>query len=160
MFILLAKFIRRVLFKVYKKGFHKHPEVGSLVASSIYFFLIISGIFLTLQILGLEQMLTKILAGAGIVGIIAGFAFKDVAFNLFAGLLLKIQRPFKPNDWVEIDSVYGVITQICWITTIIRTISGQKVFMPNQVIYNNPFTNYSAYQKRRVIFSCTGMILL
>ncbi|MBV7435255.1 mechanosensitive ion channel family protein [Cardiobacteriaceae bacterium TAE3-ERU3] len=155
-FVLLAKIAKQITLKIYHKSFKTHPDIGRIVANSIYSFFLVSGIFLTLQVLGLEQMLTKLLAGAGIVGIIAGFAFKDVASNLFAGLLLKVQRPFKPDNWVEIDGNYGVIVQIGWITTVIHTVAGQEVFIPNQVIYSNSFTNYSTYQKRRIILS-TGV---
>ena len=106
---------------------------------------------MVLQILGLESVLTKLLAGAGIIGIIAGFAFKDIASNMFAGLLLKTQHPFKKGDWVIIDNSYGCIEQIDWITTNITTVPGQEVFVPNQVIYNTTFTNFSTFGKRRVI---------
>uniref|UniRef100_UPI003906492C mechanosensitive ion channel domain-containing protein n=1 Tax=Ornithobacterium rhinotracheale TaxID=28251 RepID=UPI003906492C len=64
-------------------------------------------------------------------GIIAGFAFKDVASNLFAGLLLKAQSPFKKDDWVNINGTYGRVTQVGWITTSIKTVPGQEVFVPN-----------------------------
>ena len=113
--------------------------------------LIVTGIFLSLEILGLESVLTKLLAGAGIVGIVAGFAFKDIASNAFAGFLLNMQKPFKEGDWVTIDNNFGTIKDIGWITTSIKTISGQEVFVPNQLIYNNSFTNYSTFKKRRVI---------
>jgi small conductance mechanosensitive channel len=106
---------------------------------------------LALQILGLESVLTKMLAGAGIIGIVAGFAFKDIASNLFAGLLLKMQHPFKKGDWVDIDNSYGVISELGWITTTINTVPGQEVFVPNQLIYNSTFTNYSTFEKRRII---------
>ena len=111
----------------------------------------LSGAFFALEVLGLESVLAKLLAGAGVVGIVAGFAFKDIASNVFAGLLLNLQHPFKVGDWVTIDDNFGIITQIGWITTSIKSIAGQEVFVPNQLIYNNTFTNYSSYQKRRII---------
>ncbi|CAI8351823.1 MAG: Small-conductance mechanosensitive channel [Flavobacterium sp. SCGC AAA160-P02] len=65
--------------------------------------------------------------------------------------MLNIQRPFKLDDLVEIDSNFGSIKEIGWITTSIETIEGQLVFVPNQVIYNNTFTNYSKFNKRLVV---------
>lgn len=152
-FYFLAKLARKITLIIHKRSFKNHPDIGRLIGSVIYGFFLISGIILSLQILGLEQILTKLLAGAGIVGIIAGFAFKDIASNLFAGLLLKLQRPFKDGDWVEIDNVYGIVTQMGWITTNIHTVLGQAVFIPNQIIYSNTFTSYSAYHKRRIVLS-------
>jgi len=151
LFILLAKFVRRITLKFYAKNIKVHPEIASIIASIIFFFFILSGVFLALQILGLEGVLTKMLAGAGIVGIVAGFAFKDIASNLFAGLFLKMHHPFKKGDWVNIDNSYGVVEELGWITTTINTVPGQEVFVPNQLIYNSTFTNFSTSHKRRII---------
>nr|WP_164881951.1 mechanosensitive ion channel family protein [Ornithobacterium rhinotracheale] len=156
LFYFLAKGAKIVSLKFYNKTFKKHIELAYLISSSFYFFFLASGVILALQILGLEKFLTKILAGAGIVGIIAGFAFKDVASNLFAGLLLKSQNPFKKDDWVTINGTYGRVTEVGWITTSIKTVPGQEVFVPNQVVYNNNFTNYSTYGMRRIILE-TGI---
>jgi small conductance mechanosensitive channel len=150
-FYFIAKLFRILSLKFYSKVFKKQSDIAKIISIIIYFFLLLSGVFLALEVLGLESVLTKLLAGAGIIGIVAGFAFKDIASNAFAGILLNIQRPFRPNDWVEIDDNFGTIKDIGWITTSIKTISGQEVFVPNQVIYNNTFTNYSTFNKRRVI---------
>lgn len=150
-FYFIAKLLRNFSLKFYSRVFKKQSDVAKIISVVVYFFFLLSGVFLALEILGLENVLTKLLAGAGIIGIVAGFAFKDIASNAFAGLLLNIQRPFRPNDWVEIDDNYGTIRDIGWITTSIKTISGQEVFVPNQVIYSNTFTNYSTFKKRRII---------
>jgi small conductance mechanosensitive channel len=151
LFVILARLAKRISLKFYSETIKVHLDVANIIASIIYFFFILSGTFLALQIVGLEQVLTNVLAGAGIIGIIAGFALKDIASNIFSGLLLKIQHPFKKDDWVEIDGKYGEILEVGWITTTIKTIPGQEVFVPNQVIYSNTFINFSTFQKRRVI---------
>ncbi len=150
-FYFIAKLFRNLSLKFYSRVFKKQSDIAKIISVVIYFFFLLSGVFLALEVLGLESVLTKLLAGAGIIGIVAGFAFKDIASNAFAGFLLNVQRPFKPEDWVEIDNNFGTIKEIGWITTTIKTIEGQEVFVPNQVIYNNTFTNYSTFKKRRVI---------
>lgn len=155
-FIVLAKVAKILCLRFYAKAIKVHPEVAGLVSAIIYFFFMLSGVFLALQVVGMEKFLTHLLAGAGIIGIVAGFAFKDVASNIFAGLLLKIQNPFKKDDWVEIDNSYGVILEVGWITTKIKTVPGQEVYVPNQLIYNNIFTNFSTFKKRRIILE-TGV---
>ncbi|MFV0541072.1 MAG: mechanosensitive ion channel family protein [Aestuariibaculum sp.] len=150
-FIFLAKIVKKISLKIYSKSIKGRPEITGIITSFIYFFFVLSGVFLALKTLGLEQMLAHLLAGAGIIGIIAGFAFKDIASNIFAGLLLKAQRPYKKGDWVEIDGKYGTILEIGWITTSIKTVPGQEVFVPNQIVYSNTFTNFSTWGKRRII---------
>lgn len=151
-FYILSKVFRKLSLKWYSKFFkNESSDIAKLISIAIYIFFLLSGVFLALEVLGLESVLTRLLAGAGIIGIVAGFAFKDIASNAFAGFLLSIQHPFKMGDWVTIDSTFGTIQKIGWITTSVKTISGQEVFVPNQLIYNNTFTNFSTYNKRRVI---------
>ncbi|MEZ4930398.1 MAG: mechanosensitive ion channel [Chitinophagales bacterium] len=156
LFVFFAKVAKKITLNFYTKTIKAHSEIANFFSSVIYFFFILSGVFIALQLAGLEKLLTHVLAGAGIIGIIAGFAFKDVASNIFAGLLLKIQNPYTVDDWVEIDGNYGVVTQVGWITTKIKTVPGQEVFVPNQLVYSNTFTNYSTLKKRRIIFK-TGV---
>ncbi len=150
-FWFLARFIRNYSLKTKRSLRKGHENLSQAVSVVLYIFIFFTGIYFALEILGLEGYVTKMLAGAGIVGIVAGFAFKDIASNLFAGMLVNIQKPFKVDDWVMLDSVYGQVNEIGWITTTITNISGQQVFVPNQLIYNNTFKNYSTYSKRRVI---------
>jgi small conductance mechanosensitive channel len=153
LFFVLAKIIRKISRKASSRvgAIKKQGDVAKFISTLIYVVLIFAGIFLALEILGLDSVLTKVLAGAGIVGIIAGFAFKDIASNMFSGLLLNIQKPFKDNDWVTLDGEYGLILKIGWITTSIKSISGQEIFVPNQLVYNSTFINYSTFSQRRII---------
>lgn len=151
-FAIIASAIRKLCIKIYKKVFKKnYLNIERIVASVFYILFFALGVFLALHILGLDKPLEKLLAGAGIIGIIAGFALKDIASNMFSGLLVDLQRPYKVGDWVEIDGKYGVVIDISWLTTKIKTVPGQEVFVPNQIIYNGTFTNYSTWGKRRII---------
>lgn len=156
LFYVVAKIVRRYSYRLYSKTINASPQIATLISIGAYSFLLLSGIFLALEILELESTLTKILAGAGVMGIVAGFALKDIASNAFAGFLLNMQKPFDKNDWVSINSNFGTIQKVGLITTSIKSISGQEIFVPNQLIYNNSFTNYSTYKKRRVILK-TGV---
>lgn len=156
LFVFLAKIARKATLTFYQKAIKKQSEIAKIISVTVYIFFLLSGVFLALQVVGLEKFLTHLLAGAGIVGIVAGFAFKDIASNIFAGMLLKFQNPFQINDWVEIDGNYGFITELGWITTTIMTVPGQEVFVPNQIIYSNTFKNFSTIGKRRIILE-TGV---
>lgn len=155
-FYLLAGVIRRLSHRFYLRVFKGQEQLASTLSFLIFAFLVAAGAFLALEMVGLESVLAKLLAGAGVIGIVIGFAVKDIAANGLAGFILNAQRPFKVGDWVELDGTFGTVQSIGAITTSIKTISGQEVFVPNQIIYSNTFTNYSTYRKRRVIFK-TGV---
>ncbi len=151
-FHFLGKLFKKLSFRFYSRILKKQSDVVRIISSFVYFIFLCLGILIALDVLGFDDILTKLLAGAGIMGIVAGFAFKDIVSNIFAGLLLHMQLPFKSGDWVEIENTFGTVKTIGWITTSIATISGEEVFIPNQLIYNNSFTNYSVFGKRRVVF--------
>lgn len=155
-FWLLARYLNKLIRKVYHAFFRGKRDVQKITGIVVYVILLLIGVFIALEILGLEDILTKLITSAGIVGIIAGFAFKDIISNTFSGLLLYIQRPFNEGDWIRIDNTYGRVESINWITTAIYTTHGQRVFVPNQLVYSSTFTNYSSYGIRRIVFK-TGV---
>lgn len=150
-FYVLAHFIKKISLAFYQKTFPKRLALAGFISSAIQIAFIILGCFLTLDLLGLGNTLTKLIASAGMLGIVAGIALKDVASNAFAGLLVNTQRPFKKGDWVNLKGNYGQIKDIGWITTSIDTTMGQEVFVPNSIIYAEYFVNYSTFGKRRVV---------
>lgn len=156
-FYFIARLVKKWSFHFYARILkNEDNKVARVISVITYFLTFATGVFLALEILGLESVLSKLIAGAGIVGIVAGFAFKDIASNAFAGFLLNAQRPFKEGDWVEINGAFGTIKEMGAITTGVKTVYGQVVYVPNQLIYNNTFTNYSFY-KRRLVALQTGV---
>ncbi|UYW01938.1 mechanosensitive ion channel family protein [Flavobacterium agricola] len=149
-FYILGRIFKHLSYRLNSKLLSKHPDLQTIFSAVIYYFFLLVGIYLFLQIVGLEQYFTKILAGAGIVGIIAGFALKDIASNAFSGMLLFIEKPFKKDDWVQLDGQFGKVTHIGLLTTIMANRSGQEVFISNQLIYSGSFINYSVYKRRSI----------
>lgn len=152
-FVAMARMVKKMSLKVYSRSIKTNTDIPQIISSAIYFLLLLAGVFIVLQILGLEKVLTKLIAGAGIVGIIAGFAFKDIAANAFAGLLLNAQQPLKEGDWVLIDNNYGSVLKIGLLTTSLQTNAGQEIFVPNQIIYSTTVSNFTTFKKRRVALS-------
>lgn len=155
-FYIVARVIKKASHAFYKKTLPKKLAFADFISSTIQVAFIVLGVFLTLEVLGLESSLNKFIASAGMIGIIAGFAVKDVASNAFSGLLVNTQRPFKVGDWVNVKGAYGQIKDIGWITTSIDTTTGQEVFVPNSIIYTDNFINYSTFGKRKVVLK-TGV---
>lgn len=148
---MLTGCVRRASQRFYSRFFNGTKGLQHVInAVVIGFFWFVAAMFI-LDILNLTNFITHILAGAGILGIIGGFALKDIATNAFAGFLLKVQRPFEPDDWVNINGYVGQIHTQGLIMTGIRTVAGQMAWVPNQVIYNGTYLNYSTFGTCRVI---------
>lgn len=149
-FYVIGKLSKRIAYKINSAVLSKHKDLQILLSKAFYYFFLFIGTFICLKIIGLEQYFVKILAGAGIAGIIAGFALKDIASNTFSGILLFLEKPYKKGDWVQIDGHFGKILHVGLITTLMVNRTGQEVYIANQLLYSGVFINYSTYQKRGV----------
>lgn len=93
------------------------------------------------------------LASAGIVGIAVGFAAKDTLANLFSGLFILADAPYKVGDFINLDSgERGLVTGIGMRSTRLLTRADVEITVPNAVIANAKITNESGgpHQKMRI----------
>ena len=97
----------------------------------------------------LKVELSSLLVAGGVVGIIIGFASQSIVANLISGIFLMLEHPIKIGDQVNIDSHSGVIEDISFVSTIIRTFDGLYVRLPNEKVFTNNITNYVANVARR-----------
>src|SRR3546814_967254 len=85
------------------------------------------------------------LAGSGIVVAIVGFALRNVIGDVFSGIALGIEAPYRIGDWVEMENtVKGRIVEIGWRTTRLQTRDQTYMILPNSQIARPRLTNYSA----------------
>lgn len=110
------------------------------------------GLYLVLQISGLTNLALTLLGGTGIAGIIIGFAFRDIAENFLASLLLSIRNPFRSGDWVLIGESEGIVTNLNTRSTVLLTADGNHVQIPNALVFKSVITNYSSNPSRREEF--------
>jgi small conductance mechanosensitive channel len=105
-------------------------------------------------VLNLSTAVTSILGAAGILGLAIGFAAQDTVSNLISGVMISVRRPLKEGDLVETNDTFGVVDQVNLRATVVRTPTGQIVFVPNKDVFQNRLTNYSRSGQRRVDLSC------
>src|SRR5262245_13643468 len=85
----------------------------------------------------------KVVATTAVGAVVIGFALQDTLGNLFAGLAIQIEKPFRVGQWVTIGGKDGLVSEITWRATTIRTKSGNLVVVPNSVLARDAITNYS-----------------
>jgi len=86
-----------------------------------------------------EQLLTTSAVGA----VVVGFALQDTLGNLFAGLAIQIEKPFRVGHWVQVADREGQVQEVTWRATKLRTKAGQFLIVPNSVIAKELVLNYS-----------------
>ena len=78
---------------------------------------------------------------AGAASVALGFAFKDYASSLIAGIVAIIERPYRPGDWVRIDGVYGEVVTVGMRAIRLRTPADDIVAMPHDKIWTSAIAN-------------------
>lgn len=108
---------------------------------------------MALDLLGATTLVGALLGSAGVVGLVLGFAFKDIAENYIAGILLSIRRPFNPGDMVRIDSHEGRVVALTSRATQLMTPDGNHLLLPNALVFKSVMLNYTRNPNRRFDFT-------
>lgn len=110
------------------------------------------GLYVVLRISGLTGLAVTIVGGTGLLGLAIGFAFRDIAENFLASILISIQRPFAMGDLIEVDGQTGFVQRVNTRATLIMTRDGNHVQVPNAIVYKNTITNFTANPRGREDF--------
>jgi MscS family membrane protein len=111
------------------------------------------GGFLYVVCIAWDIPLTSWLTSAGIVGIAIGFAAKDTLSNLFSGIFIVADSPYKVGDFVVLDNtIRGQVLEIGMRSTRLLTRDDIEVTVPNAVIANSQIVNQTGgpHEKMRV----------
>ena len=124
--------------------FLTNPLLRSVVGSILSSLIVTAGILLGLSVLNLTHAVVSVLGLAGVVGLALGFAFKDIAENFIASMLLGVRRPFQIGDFITVAGKSGSVLSLNTRATLLITPEGNHVLIPNAVIYKETLVNASA----------------
>jgi small-conductance mechanosensitive channel/CRP-like cAMP-binding protein len=101
---------------------------------------IIIGLFLVVATVAMEE---KFLTTSAVGAVVIGFALQDTLGNMFAGLAIQVEKPFRVGHWITVGPFEGLVSEVTWRATKIRTKAGNLVALPNSFISKEAITNYS-----------------
>ncbi|MBI3932877.1 MAG: mechanosensitive ion channel [Acidobacteria bacterium] len=87
--------------------------------------------------------LTPFLATSAVVGAVVGLALQETLGNLFSGIALHTESPFRVGDWVRIGDRDGRVEQVSWRAMRLRTWDGDTLTIPNNDVSRHAILNYS-----------------
>jgi small-conductance mechanosensitive channel len=145
--VYLGRLLRRVVERTLRRTSteaHVHLVVGKLV----YFGTILVGLVAGLSIAGVN--LTVLVGSLGLASVGLGFALSDILSNFVAGIALLLEHPFTRDDYIITRDAQGSVEDIRVRATVLRTPDGQKVLIPNKLLFTDVLTNASATSRRRL----------
>jgi len=120
-------------------------QVGTIPNIIRHFFaLLVYGLaFMGIAIFVYEQEFTSLLATSGMIAMIIGLAIQINISNVFSGIVINMERPFRIGDWVQIgNNDEGVIIDINWRATRLQRRDGCMVSIPNSIASESVIVNF------------------
>lgn len=116
-------------------------QLAPLATKTLKVLVIIIGALVVLQNFGVN--VTALLAGLGIGGVALAFAAQDTVANVFGTITILLDSPFKLGDKIKLGDVEGVVEEVGFRSTRIRTYYNSLVTLPNSVVAKEKIDNMS-----------------
>ncbi len=129
---------------VYRLLSNRTSDMGirNSVAVFSQYAVIVLGIIISLQVLGIDSRALAAVTAAFAFGV--GFGLRDLANNFFCGFLILLERPVRVGDIVSINLIEGEVTNIGSRAVTITTWDHTAYVVPNTEVYNKSFINLTA----------------
>jgi potassium-dependent mechanosensitive channel len=147
--VITSRICRFVLEEEVFPRVHLAPGLHYTISKTVHYAILILGFFAGVSLLGFDLSKLTILAGAFSVGL--GFGLQNIINNFVSGLILLFERPIKVGDVIQLDTTEGFVEQIGIRASVIRTVNGSEIIMPNAKLISDPVTNWTFSRRQRLI---------
>ncbi len=148
----LATWTARRVARSTLQGRLRNPLLRQLAANAVAALALILGVYLVLRISGLSRLAVTVLGGTGLFGLVVGIAFRDIAENFLASILLSVRRPFEIGDLIDVDGKLGMVQAVTTRGTLLMTFEGNHIHIPNSMVYKSVIRNYTSNPNMRLDF--------
>lgn len=145
--LILVKSTLKLKKKHEKNAERKVETIYQIIRSFLKYAAVFVYICLVLPIFGVNP--SAILAGAGVVGLVVGFAFQDLLNDVVSGFSIVFNNTFDVGDFVDINGNVGNVVNMGIKTTVIRSFTGELCTLNNRLIVN--VRNYTKADNALVI---------
>jgi small conductance mechanosensitive channel len=136
-------------------------ELSSNLGMRVMRLLITSvGVLIALELLDATALVSAALGVAGVIGIALGFAFRNIVENYLAGILLSTRNPFAIGDQIQVGEFSGSVIRLTSRDTVLMTLDGNHLRIPNSDIITSAMTNFSRNPLRRLQFNVSVSVTL
>lgn len=129
-----------------------NPLLSNVAGYAIGVVTFLIGLYVVLQVAGLTNVAMTVVGGTGLLGLVLGIAFRDITENFLASIFLSFQNPFRTGDLIEVTGIQGFVQALTTRATILMTLDGNHVQIPNAAVYKSNILNFTSNPKRRADF--------
>jgi potassium-dependent mechanosensitive channel len=146
---LVSKFVRFLLEEDVYNRLHLASGIPYAISTVLHYAILLLGFFVALSALGIDLTKLTILIGAFTVGI--GFGLQNIINNFVSGLILLFERPIKIGDVIEAGGNVGEVRRIGIRASVIRTLEGSEIIVPNGSFISGQVTNWTLSDRLRAV---------
>ena len=153
--LILASFASKLVTGWMRAAFSRRIASSLLrevAARAAGFLVLLVGFYTALRVVNLTSMALTVVGGTGLLGLVLGIAFRDISENFLASLFLSAQRPFQIGDLIQVADVTGYVQRLTIRTTVVMSLDGNEVQIPNATVYSSVIHNFTSSPNRRVDF--------
>jgi small-conductance mechanosensitive channel len=138
--------------RAYLSNRQMNDLLQDIAARGIAMVVFLMGIYIVFHVADLTNVALTILGGTGLLGIVLGIAFRDITENFLASIFLSVQNPFHAGDHVEINDNTGFVQRLTIRATLLMTLDGNHLQIPNSIVYKSSILNYTSNPNQRISF--------
>ncbi len=145
--LIVARAVRRTTMRALTRN-RAQANVTILLGNLARVAIILVGFLVVLAIYTRENF-GWILTSFSVLGIVLGLSLQDILKNFLAGIWVLVERPFRIGDTIQVGMHDGVVEEITFRTTLLRTPDAQQVIVPNGTFMTDPVVNLTRFPTRR-----------
>ena len=151
--VFISRYIYKLSMRLLRKNSMQH-SAKKVIARASSILIVLLGMFLALLVLNLNNVVTTLLTGAGVAGLVVGLALQDTLANTFSGITLSVIKQVKIGDWIECNGFEGEVSDIDFRVTTLKSLDNNIILIPNKMVINNVVKNTSITTQKRIILKC------
>jgi len=140
-FAMLASFVKRMLNNQILPRFVNDSGLRYTLARMSQYVIVVIGIFIAFQFLGIDLTGLAVIFGFLSVGI--GFGLQNVTSNFISGLIVLFERPISVGDRVSVSDIEGDVQEINIRSTTVKTLDNISIIVPNSEFVSKNVINFS-----------------
>lgn len=139
--LLVSRLLRRVVRRAFALRGAADDGTVNAVASLLHYVVLFIGFGVALQTVGVN--LSALFAAGAVFAVAIGFAMQTVAQSFVAGVMLLAERTIRPGDVLAIDGKVVKVRRLGVRATVVETLDGEHVLVPNDTLVRDKITNLS-----------------
>lgn len=123
-------------------------QLAPFITKTLKLMVVVLGVLIALQNFGVNVW--SLMAGLGIGGIALALAGQETAANLFGSITILLDRPFQIGDYIKVADTEGLVEEVGFRSTRIRTFYNSLITIPNSTMAKEKIDNMGIRLARRI----------